>query len=30
MDKTEATRPGPADPLRWLARGWRDFLLCPE
>jgi len=29
MDKTEATRAGPADPLRWLARGWRDFLLCP-
>ncbi|UZG45509.1 DUF2189 domain-containing protein [Caldimonas thermodepolymerans] len=22
-------RLAPADPLRWLARGWRDFLRCP-
>ncbi len=30
MDTTELTRLNPADPLRWLARGWRDFLLCPR
>lgn len=30
MDKTEPTSPGFTDPLRWLARGWRDFLLCPR
>jgi uncharacterized membrane protein len=29
MDPIELTRLSPADPLRWLARGWRDFLRCP-
>lgn len=30
MDKLELTQPGPADPLRWLALGWRDFARCPK
>ncbi|MEN9905076.1 MAG: hypothetical protein RLZZ555_1641 [Pseudomonadota bacterium] len=30
MNKIELTRLSPADPLRWLALGWRDFLRCPS
>lgn len=30
MDKIELTRLSPADPLRWLRLGWRDFMRCPR
>ena len=30
MDPIELTRLGPADPLRWLRLGWRDFMRCPR
>ncbi|MEY5100020.1 MAG: hypothetical protein RJA36_2739 [Pseudomonadota bacterium] len=26
----ELAKLGPADPLRWLALGWRDFVRCPK
>ena len=30
MDPIELARLSPADPLRWLQRGWRDFMRCPH
>jgi uncharacterized membrane protein len=30
METIELTRLRPTDPLRWLARGWQDFLRCPR